>query len=105
MNHDEKSRKVLLTLIAGRNQREVLLAALAEAGMHLVSTMYGRGTIKASVLRDAFGLSTEEKKIIITCVSTEAKVNAALRMLADRFDFDKPNTGIAFTSQIDRVSH
>lgn len=105
MNHDEKDRLASLTLIAGRNQKEALLAALLEAGMHLTCIMYGRGTVKASVLRSAFGLTSEEKKVIITCLSTHAKVDAVLRMLVERFGFNRPNTGIAYTSHVDKVSH
>lgn len=105
MNHEEKDGVVFLTLIAGRNQREALLTALLDAGMHLISAVYGRGTVKASYLRSAFGLTLEERKVIITCVSTRVKAEAVMRMLVDRFDFDKPNTGIAFTSRVDRLSH
>ncbi|MDL2317883.1 hypothetical protein LJC74_02150 [Eubacteriales bacterium OttesenSCG-928-A19] len=105
MNHEKKGCLAFLTLIAGRKQEETLVAALLGAGMHVISTTYGRGTVKASFLRNTFGLTPEEKKVIITCVSTQDKADAVLRVLVDRFGFDKPNTGIAYVSRIDRVSH
>lgn len=104
-HHEERDGLVFLTLIAGRKQKEALLTALMNAGMHVINAVYGRGTVNASYLRNTFGLTPEEKKVIITCVSTGTKVDAVLRLLVDQFDFDQPNTGIAYTSHIDKVSH
>lgn len=105
MNHEHKDCLRFLTLIAGRKLEEALIAALLEAGMHVINVTYGRGTVKASILRNAFGLMPEERKVVISCISTQPKVDAVLRMLVERFHFDQPNTGIAYTSRVDRVSH
>lgn len=105
MNHPEKDSIVFLTVIAGRKQEEALLTALLEAGMRLVSAVYGRGTVTANYLLNTFGLIAEEKKVIITCASTQSKVDAVLALLVNRFHFDQPNTGIAYTSHIDKVSY
>jgi len=100
----EPKELVFLTVIAGRKQKDALLAALVNAGMQLVHTKYGKGTVKAGYLQCTLGLVPEEKKVLITCVSTRAKAHAALQMLVDRFHFDKPNTGIAFTLPMEKLS-
>lgn len=105
MKHEDKGCLVFLVVIAGRNQKEALLSALFESGMHLMSTIYGRGTVKASYLMNAFGLTPEERKIMITCVATRDVADIALNMLVEKFKFNEPNTGIAYTTQIEKVSY
>ena len=93
-----------LMVIAGRKQRESLLDALAESGGRLFSIVYGEGSVKASYLIDAFGFAPEETKVVITCLLPKRRSEEAIRMLTERFNFDKPNTGIAFTVPIDKLS-
>ena len=45
----------------------------------------------------------EENKVVITCLLTRGQSDAVLRMLVEKFDFDKPNTGVAFTVPVDRM--
>lgn len=105
MKHEEKHCLVFLTLIAGRKQKEALLAALIDAGMHVINATYGRGTVEASYLRSALGLTPEERKVVITSVSSREKVDAVLDMLVEQFHFNEPNTGIAYTTRIDKVAY
>lgn len=95
---------VFLTLIAGRKQKDALLSSLSESGVHLTNTIYGKGTVKANYMENLFGLVPEENKVVITCVLTREKSNAVMDMLIKKFHFDRPNTGIAFTKHIDRLS-
>ena len=104
MHSDHKDNIVFLALIAGRKQQRALLAALSETGIHLLNATYGKGTVKASYLQNTLGLLPEENKVVITCVLTRDKSNVILEMLTDRFHFDSPNTGIAFTMPIDSLS-
>ena len=50
------------------------------------------------------GLMPEEKKIVITSLLTSAASKTVLKLLETDFDFDKPNTGIAFTVPVETVS-
>lgn len=104
MQSEERETLVFLTVIAGRKQKDALLSALAAAGMQLVHTKYGLGTVKAGYLQSTLGLVPEEKKVLITSLSTRQKANAALGMLVEKFHFDKPNTGIAFTVPVEKLS-
>ena len=103
MKNDENKKIVFMTLIAGRKQKDAILSALSNSGIHLINTIYGKGTVNASYLKNILGLVSEENKVVITCVSTYTKVEAVLNLLVEKFDFDKPNTGIAFTVPIDKV--
>lgn len=104
MNHEEKDRIVFLTIIAGRKQKDALLSALSEAGVRLTNTIYGKGTVRASYIKNVLGLVPEENKAVITCVMPRTRADVVLKMMVEKFRFDKPNTGVAFTMPIDRVS-
>ena len=95
---------LFLTLIAGRKQKDALLTALSQSGTRLISALYGKGSVKSSYLKNVFGLIPEENKVVITCVLTQVKADAVMKILIEKFRFDKPNTGIAFTIPIDSLS-
>ena len=105
MHHDASTQTTFLTLIAGRNQKGALLTALLGLGVRLTSIFYGRGSVKAGVLKNLLGLVPEEHKVVITCMTTSAKADEALKMLVEQFHFNKPNTGIAFTTPVDKLSY
>ena len=105
MIHEGNEQIVLLTVIAGRKQKDALLTALLKLGICLTNTVYGKGAVRVSGVKYVLGLIPEENKVLITCVSTSDKAGAALRMLAEEFHFDKPNTGIAFIVNIDHIEY
>ena len=104
MNKEDSDKIVFLTLIAERNKRESLLVALSESGIHLVNTSYGTGFAELGYLEYAFGLNKEQRKTVMTCISTKTKVDILLKRLVDEFNFDEPDTGIAFTIPIEKVA-
>jgi hypothetical protein len=93
-----------LTLIAGRKQKDALLDALSESGGRLLRIVYGKGSAGINYLKDMLGFSPEENKVLITCLLPSDKTDAVLNMLIEKFHFDKPNTGIAFTVPVERLS-
>ena len=105
MNKDGSEKIIFMTLIAGREKKEALLTALAEAGIHLANTAYGRGFFEAGYLEYTFGLNKENRKTVITCISTSIKVDAFLDRLTNEFNFNDPDTGIAFTIPIEKVAY
>lgn len=104
MKIEEMDTAVFLIIIAGRKRKDALLSALSQAGACMTDTMYGKGTYRASCLADALGLVPEDKKVVITCILPEVRVDSILCMLEREFHFDRPNTGIAFTVPIDNMS-
>lgn len=95
---------VFLTLIAGRKRKDALLTALSASGLKIINTIYGKGTVEAGYLQNVLGLIPEENKIIITGIMRLENADAIFDILVKKFDFNKPNTGIAFTIPIEKLS-
>ena len=93
-----------LMIIAGRKMKEDLMEAISNHGGRLINVIYGKGSVKASYLMNAFGFAPEENKVVIACLFPQKKIDIMLKVLTDDFDFDKPNTGIAFTTTVDKLS-
>jgi hypothetical protein len=100
----ESDKIYFLTIIAVRKKKDALLTAMVDAGIHLINTHYGKGTVNASYLMNTLGFVPEKNKAVITCVSTCAKIDAFLKILISDFDFENSNTGIAFAVPVERVS-
>ena len=101
---DAKHRIVMLLLVAGRKQKDALLKALSEEDARLISTIYGKGTVQASYLQNVLGLVPEKDKAIITSLLSQEKADIILEMLVEKFGFNKPNTGVAFTVPLHKLS-
>lgn len=104
MKDEKASGIVFWVIIAGRKQKDDLLSELLKKGARLANTVYGRGTVEASYLENVLGLIPEENKALIVCVLPDSKTEDVIKMLVDEFQFDKPNTGIAFTIPVERLS-
>ena len=105
MSRDDSEKIVFLTLIAERGKRESLLTVLSESGIHIANTAYGRGFFEAGYLEYTFGLNPENRKTVITCVTTKKKSDALLERLTNEFNFNDPHTGIAFTVPIEKIAY
>lgn len=103
MNNNDRAKISYLVLIAGRRNKDALLAALSEYGAKVVNILYGKGSAGGGHLLNMFGFIPERHKAVITCLTSEAKAEEILAMLADKFDFNSPNTGIAFTIPVDKI--
>ncbi len=93
-----------LTLIAGRKHKDALLDALSGSGGRLLRIVYGKGSTKINYIKNMLGFVPEENKVLITCLLPSDKTDAVLNMLIEKFHFDRPNTGIAFTVPVERLS-
>jgi len=94
-----------LVIIAGLRLEDRLLVALTQKGAHVINIIHGRGTVKAGYLEEAFGLSPENHKVVISCLLTGNEYDSILDMLVTEFEFDKPNTGIAYVIPVERLSN
>lgn len=93
-----------LTLIVGRKYKDEILRFLLEAGCHLIDVVYAKGSVQSGYFRDMLGLVPEEKKVMITCIIAGDLSGQLLEQLVTKYNFDKPNTGIAFTVPVDKLS-
>lgn len=95
---------VFFTVIAGRKHREALLKAITENGGRFINVIYGKGTVNSSSLTEALGFVPEENKVVITYLLAKKNSANMIEMLTKKFNFDKPNTGIAFSVPVGKLS-
>ena len=100
-----EKQTVFLVVIADRKKKEELLRLLLQRGAKLINTIYARGSVNASSIKEVFGFITEEHKVIITALLLQNTSNELLDDLIDRHNFNKPNTGIAFTIPVEGLSY
>ncbi len=93
-----------VTLIAGRKKKDEILKFLLDSECHLIDVVYAKGSVKAGYFKDMLGLVPEEKKVMITCIVPSSKSSRLLEQLVTKFEFDKPNTGIAYVIPVDKMS-
>ena len=105
MNRYEGFGISFLILISGRNHKDKLLSHLSYHGSHIINTMYGKGTGSRGYAMNMFGFVIEDAKVVITCLIADDRLQGVLDMLIDKFKFDNPNTGIAFTIPVDKLSY
>jgi hypothetical protein len=105
MKNEDAVKIVFLVVIAGRKQKDAILTGLSKAGVRLTNTLYGKGTVQASYLKNLLGLVPEENKVMITGLISGEKSGQVMNMLMEKFLFDQPNTGIAFTIPIEKLTY
>jgi len=93
-----------LTVIADRKQKEEIIKFLLDSRGHLIDVVYAKGTVKSGYFKDMLGLVPEEKKILITCLIASNLSDQLLEQFLIKFNFDKPNTGIAFAVPVEKLS-
>jgi len=96
-------QNVFLIVVTERKKKDAMLVALLESGIHLINTLYGKGTVNERYFLNTFGLIPEKNKAVITCVATRAKADNVMDKLNTKHEFEKPNAGIAFTIPVDKV--
>ena len=92
-------------LIAERKKREDLLKVICDLGGRVINSVYAKGSVKSSALLDAFSFVPDEHKIMICCLMPPESIDAAFKTLTEKFHFDMPNTGIAFTIPVSGLSY
>jgi nitrogen regulatory protein PII len=101
---NDHDKLMFTVIIAGRKLKDALLSALLKADVHVVDSLFGHGTVKASLLEQTFGLVHEKNKIVIFAVAKRERTDKVLATLKDEFHFDEPHTGIAFTIPVEKMS-
>lgn len=103
MINDSDSLNIeLICIIVNFGLGSKILQKAKRCGIHGGTVVLGKGTIKNKIL-DYVGLSDVRKELIFM-VTDEKTANQSLEMLNKKFEFDKPNHGMAFTTSICRVA-
>lgn len=82
----------------------VIIEELSKSGGKFINIIYGKGASKANDLLDIIKLNGDENKVVATCFVPKDKIDGIFDMLIKNFNFDKPNTGIAFTIPVEELS-
>ena len=91
-------------IIASQKKKNKFLNLLSDYGAKGIETVYGRGSMSPSALLSAFGLETEEGRVLISCLITSDRAEELIRVLYQDYKFDKPNTGIAFAIPVEGLA-
>ena len=94
-----------LILIAERKKKEEFLTVLSRAGARIINTIYGRGSAKVNSLMEMLGIIPDDDKVVITCLISRENSDDVFEILVKEFNFDKPNTGIAFSIPVEGLSY
>ena len=91
----------IMFVIVNKNKAEKVARALGEHGLRYIQASLGTGTAP-SAFSSLMGIGETEKVVIYGSV-LEDKVDEIYTMLKEKFEFEKKNTGIAFTVPITSV--
>jgi hypothetical protein len=90
-----------LIIIGARKSKDDILNALVQNGGHAITSYYGRGAVQANEFLQILGLVAEQNKIIITAILKTENAKNMIALLDEEFNFNKFNTGIAFTIPVE----
>ncbi len=101
MDNTLRKNPQYFVLIVDQRKKEQFLTLLHEHGAHRILTKYGHSSVCAGALARAFGFDAEQGKAVISCIFSYDKAAEIIDILCREHHFDKANTGIAFTVNID----
>ncbi|MBQ8402860.1 MAG: hypothetical protein IJX55_00350 [Clostridia bacterium] len=91
-------------IIAEQKKKSKFLSLLSEHGARGIETVYGHGSMSPSAIAAAFGFEAEQGKVIISCLLKNEKAKELIDILYREYEFDKPNTGIAFGISVEGLA-
>lgn len=91
-------------IIAEQKKKDKFLSLLSNYDAHVIETVYGHGSMSPSVLAAAFGFEVEQGKVLISCLMKNEQAKELIDVLYNDYNFKKPNTGIAFSIQVEGLA-
>ncbi|HNX16204.1 MAG TPA: hypothetical protein PKO28_02375 [Bacilli bacterium] len=99
-----KDEWVLLAIIAKRSQKQKILQSIVDFGVAMINQVLAKGSAKEGLLR-TLGLTREEQYVFLSGFVPHEKVGEIFDLLKSQYNFNKPNSGIAFTIPLDKISY
>ena len=93
-----------LVIIAEKKKKDKFLSLLYEHGARAIETVYGRGSMSPSAIASAFGFETEQGRVLISCLVKSATAKELIDILYNKYNFNEPNTGIAFGISVEGLA-
>lgn len=91
-------------IIAEQKKKKKFLALLDEYDARGIEVVYAHGSMSPSAVAAAFGFESEQKKVMISCLLKNEKAKQLIDVLYTDYKFDKPNTGIAFSTPVEGIA-
>ena len=91
------NRLLYFVLICNPKHKNKLYTLLQDNGAKTINTISARGSAPQSAILQAFGLEASNKKYIFTTLLPLEVATNLIEILKNEYNFNKPNTGIAFT--------
>ena len=91
-------------IIADQKKKEKFLTLLSEHDARGIETVYAHGSVHPNALAAAFGLQVEQHKVMITCLVKTETARQLTELLYNEYEFNKPNTGIAFSIPVEGLA-
>lgn len=91
-------------IIAEQKKKKKFLSLLDEYGARGIEVVYAHGSMNPSAIAAAFGFESVQEKVMISCLLKDEKAKELIEVLYQRYNFNKPNTGIAFSVAVEGVS-
>lgn len=93
----------LAVIIVDRDKGEDIVDAAREGGANGATILHGRGS-GAHKEEKFFNLEIEPEKEVVLFVLEKSKIDSVLASLKKVIDFNKPNSGIFFTTDLSAVN-
>lgn len=104
MNEVQNKGLQYFVIIAEQKRKNQFLSLLSDHGARGVETVYGHGSMSPGAIAAAFGFEAEQGKVLIACLLKTEKAKELLDILYHDYNFNKPNTGIAFCISVEGLA-
>lgn len=105
MSNEKNNGLQYFVIIAEQKKKDKLLSLLGEHEAYFVETVYAHGSVaKKSAFASAFGFEIEQHKVLITCLLKNDDAKEVLKLLYNDYNFNKPNTGIAYSISVEGLA-
>lgn len=91
-------------IIAEQKQKKRFLSLLDGHGARGIETVYAHGSMSPGAIAAAFGFEARENKVMISCLLKNEQAKELTAVLYEKYEFSKPNTGIAFSIAVEGMA-
>ncbi len=91
-------------LICDKKKKNTFIELMGSHGAACIDVSYGKGSANAGILEKALGFETEEHKVVISALIHTTKATELIDVLTAKHNFNRQNTGFAFTIPVESLS-
>ncbi len=91
-------------IIAEQKKKDKFLSLLDKFGARGIEIVYAHGSMSPSAIAEVFGFEAEKGKVMISCLMKTENAKELTSVLYNEYNFNKPNTGIAFSISVEGLA-